>query len=76
MFAVPVPPPDSTTSGYSVPCTRNRIGLAVGRGLGDELAPRAASNVRMNSRPMILRFCSGSLTPGERGEELLARVDR
>ena len=26
MFAVPVPPPDSTTSGYSVPCTRKRIG--------------------------------------------------
>ena len=23
MLAVPVPPPDSTTSGYSVPCTRN-----------------------------------------------------
>ena len=24
MFAVPVPPPDSTTSGYRVPCTRKR----------------------------------------------------
>ena len=29
----------------------------------------------MNSRPMILRFCSGSLTPAERGEELVAGVD-
>ena len=50
MFAVPVPPPDSTTSGYSVPCTRKRIGspsaaasaTSVALGLlerADELAP-------------------------------------
>ena len=29
----------------------------------------ACSNTRMNSRPMILRFSSGSLTPGQRVEE-------
>jgi hypothetical protein len=29
----------------------------------------------MNSRPMILRFCSGSLTPASAFEERLARVD-
>ena len=34
-----------------------------------------SSNVRMNSVPMILRFCSGSVTSRERGEELLRRVD-
>ena len=75
MFAVPVPPPDSTTSGYSVPCTRNRIGSPSAAASATS-AFSAASNERMNSRPMILRFCSGSLTPGERGQELLARVDR
>ena len=30
----------------------------------------------MNSRPMILRFCSGSETPASADEELLARIDR
>ena len=34
-----------------------------------------ASKVRMNSRPMILRFCSGSVTPGQRAEELVLGVD-
>ena len=29
----------------------------------------------MNSRPMILRFSSGSLTPSSAREELLAGVD-
>ena len=30
----------------------------------------------MNTRPMIFRFCSGSVTPASRVEEALARVDR
>ena len=34
-----------------------------------------SSKVRMNSVPMILRLASGSVTPGELGEELLRRVD-
>ena len=29
----------------------------------------------MNSRPTILRFCSGSRDTGERGQEVLRRVD-
>ena len=36
----------------------------------------AASKVRMNSRPMILRFSSGSHDPLERAEELVARRRR
>ena len=61
MLAVPVPPPDSTTSGYSVPCTRNSNG---GPSADDAISSRSAcSNERMNSRPMILRFSSGSVTP-------------
>ena len=36
----------------------------------------AFSNVRMNSRPMILRLVSGSLTPASAVEELLLGVDR
>ena len=35
----------------------------------------AASNTRMNSRPMILRFSSGSVTPAERVEEAVLGVD-
>ncbi len=34
-----------------------------------------ASKVRMNSRPTIFRFCSGSVTPGQRAEELVLGVD-
>ena len=60
MFAVPVPPPDSTTSGYSVPCTRNSNG---GPSRRDDSSRAACSKTRMNSRPMILRFSSGSVTP-------------
>ena len=36
----------------------------------------ACSNARMNSRPMILRFSSGSRDPGERVEERVDGVDR
>ena len=75
MFAVPVPPPDSTTSGYSVPCTRKRIG-SPSAAASSTRAFSATSNDRMNSRPMILRFCSGSETPASARQELLARVDR
>ncbi len=61
MFAVPVPPPDSTTSGYSVPCTRNSNG---GPSAVAAISSRSAcSKDRMNSRPMILRLVSGSVTP-------------
>ena len=50
------PPPDSTMSGYSVPCTRKR-------GASDARESRAASsNTRMNVSPMILRLRSGSTT--------------
>ena len=35
----------------------------------------ACSNARMNSRPMILRFCSGSVTPASAATKLAGRVD-
>ena len=57
MFAVPVPPPDSTTSGYNVPCTKNSTFFSA------EIFAAASSKVRINSRPIILRFSSGSVTP-------------
>ena len=50
-----LPWPDSMTSGYSVPCTRYLASPACSRA--------ACSKTRMNSRPMILRFSSGSVTP-------------
>ena len=52
--------PDSMTSGYSVPCTRN---------LASASPPAASSNTRMNSSPMALRLSSGSVTPGQAFEE-------
>ena len=70
MLAVPVPPPDSTTSGYSVPWTRN-----VAASSAPAISRAACSNARMNSRPMILRFSSGSLTPASAPTEDLGRVD-
>ena len=53
--------------------------VGVERALGQELARRgstAASRLKasMNSRPMILRFCCGSVTPVSAVEELLAGV--
>ena len=39
------------------------------------MARSASSKTRMNSRPMILRFVSGSLTPASAVEEPLLRVD-
>ena len=36
----------------------------------------SSSNTSMKTRPMVLRFCSGSVTPAQRGEEPLPRVDR
>ena len=57
MLAVPLPPPDSTTSGYNVPCTKNSTSPPAA------ILRAAASNDRMNSRPIIFRFSSGSVTP-------------
>ena len=62
MFAVPVPPPDSTTSGYRVPCTRY-FTVSPCACASATTSAAACSNTRMNSRPMILRFSSGSVTP-------------
>ena len=62
MFAVPVPPPDSTTSGYSVPWTRNSHASPCWPA-SSVISLAARSNARMNSRPMTFRFCSGSVTP-------------
>ena len=50
----PLKETDSMTSGYSVPCARNATP-------GMVLA--SASNTSMNTRPMVLRFTSGSSTP-------------
>ena len=47
---------DSITSGYSVPWARKRTSPSL-------LA--SSSKTLMNSRPMILRFCSGSLIPAK-----------
>ncbi len=53
MFAA-VCEPDSITSGYSVPCTRN---------LAPVCSRATSSNTRMNSSPIALRLPSGSVTP-------------
>ena len=49
-----------------MPCTRKRTSPR----------PRASSsNRRMNCSPMMRRFCSGSVTPCERGQEPVGGVD-
>ena len=63
MFAVPAPPPDSTTSGYNVPCTKNSTAPTVSAGSSANTKPTARSNDRMNSLPIAFRFASGSVTP-------------
>ena len=70
MLAAPSPPPDSTTSGYSVPWTRNSTSPSA-----PTTSRAARSKLRMNSRPMILRFASGSVTPASAPEELVGGVD-
>ena len=35
----------------------------------------SSSNTRMNFSPMMRRFCSGSVTPGQLGQEALGGVD-
>ena len=40
-----------------------------------QLACALCSNTSMNVAPMIFRFCSGSVTPGEPLEEQIAGVD-
>ena len=73
MFAVPVPPPDSTTSGYSVPWTRNSHASPCWP--ASAVISRAArSKARMNSRPMIFRFCSGSTAPARADKNASASV--
>ena len=57
ILAVPVPPPDSTTSGYNVPCTKNSTSPPAA------ISRAAFSKERINSRPMIFRLVSGSVTP-------------
>ena len=59
IVAAPVPPPDSITSEYSVPCTRSA------RRAPSPPASFAASssNTLMNSAPIALRLASGSVTP-------------
>jgi hypothetical protein len=54
IVAAPVPPPDSMTSEYSVPCTRKRA---------SPIFAASSSKTRMNSAPMSLRLRSGSVTP-------------
>ncbi len=46
--------PLSTTSGYSVPCTRKSTSPSLAA---------SSSKTRMNSSPIIFLFCSGSVTP-------------
>ena len=62
MLAAPVPPPDSTTSGYRVPWTRKSTEVPW-LPAAAVISRAARSKARMNSRPMILRFSSGSVTP-------------
>ena len=70
MFAAPVPPPDSTTSGYSVPWTRKSIDSPFGddraRGLLE-----AADELASDRLALLL----GIGHAGERIEELPGRVD-
>ena len=74
MFAVPAPPPDSTTSGYSVPCTRNSTSDRQ-RPCRPTMSRTAPSNARMNSRPMILRLPSGLVTPDSASRNRVCDVD-
>ena len=53
----------SITSGYSVPCTRNAAPFPA--------SAAASSNTSMNVCPMIVRFFSGSASPGQRAHEAL-----
>ena len=52
-----MPPPDSITSEYSVPCTRN---------FASPILAASSSKTRMNSAPIALRLASGSLSPDRR----------
>ena len=49
-----------------MPCTRKRA---------SESLAASRSKIRMNSRPMILRFSSGSVTAGERRQEVVLGAD-
>ena len=62
-----MPPPDSITSEYSVPCTRY---------FASPIFAASSSKTRMNSAPIALRLASGSETPREPREEALLGVDR
>ena len=68
MLAAPSPPPDSTTSGYSVPCTRNSTGSPVGRGLGDDVARRLLEGAdELAPDDLALRLGVGRRRPARRG---------
>ena len=58
---------DSMTSGYSVPWARKSAPW---------ISRAASSKTAMNSRPMIFRFFSGSVTPASRSRKRFARVHR
>ena len=63
------PPPDSTMSGYSVPCTRKR-----GSTPFSARSRAASSNTRMNVSPMILRLRFGVDDVVERADEAVGRL--
>ena len=70
MFAVPVPPPDSTTSGYSVPWTRNSHASPCSAGLGGDLPGgvlEGADELPADDLALLLRVGH----PGQRGQERL-----
>ena len=56
----------SITSGYSVPWPRKS---------NDPSFFASSSNTSMNAAPMILRFCSGSVTPASRSRNRSDGVD-
>ena len=72
MVAVPVPPPDSTTSGYSVPCTRNSTPDPLG--LRDLSAAPSNDADELAADDLALALRVGD--PGQRVEEPLGGIDR
>ncbi len=54
------------TSGYSVPWARKSMSPSL---------RASVSNTSMKVRPMLRRFSSGSVTPGERAQESIGGVD-
>ena len=73
MLAAPVPPPDSTTSGYSVPWTRNSAAVPAARRHADLPGGALEGPDELAADDLALLLRVGH--PGQRGQERLGGVD-